>query len=196
MHHHTIRLALALLLGHVLGWGAEYHVAPAGSDAADGSQAAPFATVQRAQQAAQPGDTVLLRGGTYRLGEAQIARRQGLFASVILLDKSGTRAAPIRYWAYPGERPVLDFSAISLAEQRVLAVHVTGSWLHLRGFEIVGVQVAMRGHTQSECIENQGSSNVLAVRLVSPPGSVMLEIVALQDDVINAADGGIEPAPR
>ncbi|MEN9813416.1 MAG: hypothetical protein RL479_2102, partial [Verrucomicrobiota bacterium] len=53
---------------------AEFHVAPHGSDDAPGTAAAPFATVQRAQAAAAPGDTVFLRGGTYRLQEGDIAR--------------------------------------------------------------------------------------------------------------------------
>ena len=35
----------------------------------------PFATLRRAQEAARPGDTVWLRGGTYTLREEQIARR-------------------------------------------------------------------------------------------------------------------------
>src|SRR6185437_15964353 len=42
-----------------------YYVAPGGSDSAAGTQAAPWATIARAQSAAQPGDTVYFRGGTY-----------------------------------------------------------------------------------------------------------------------------------
>lgn len=43
-----------------------YHVATTGSDAADGTKAQPFRTINRGAAAAQPGDTVIVHGGTYR----------------------------------------------------------------------------------------------------------------------------------
>jgi pectin methylesterase-like acyl-CoA thioesterase len=46
--------------------GAEYHVAITGSDASPGTQAAPFRTIQRAADLAQPGDTVTVHAGVYR----------------------------------------------------------------------------------------------------------------------------------
>ncbi|PTY03759.1 pectate lyase [Opitutaceae bacterium EW11] len=139
---------------------ATYFVSPTGNDTNPGTENAPFATVQRAQQAAEPDDTVYLRGGTYTLSENQIARREGLYACVTFLDKSGAPHRPIRYWAYPGERPVFDFSAVKPAGLRVAAFRVTGSWIHLKGFEATGVQVTIRTHTQSICFDNQGSHNV------------------------------------
>jgi len=42
----------------------------------------------------------------------------------------------------------------------VHAFRVTGSWLHLEGFEVIGVQVTITGHTQSIGFDNQGSHNV------------------------------------
>ncbi|MES2697324.1 MAG: right-handed parallel beta-helix repeat-containing protein [Verrucomicrobiota bacterium] len=139
---------------------AEFFVAPTGSDGAAGTLAAPFATVQRAQTAAEPGDTVWLRGGTYKMSEAQIARTVRPYACVIYLDKSGTEGKPIRYWAYQEERPVFDLSEVKPAGRRVTAFRVQASWLHLRGLEVVGVQVTITGHTQSICFDNQGSHNV------------------------------------
>ena len=44
----------------------ELHVATTGSDQADGSQNAPFRTINRAAALAQPGDTVVVHGGEYR----------------------------------------------------------------------------------------------------------------------------------
>src|SRR5262245_20402639 len=80
MSQHKCRIRCArvsalalLLLGALPAQAAEYYVALAGSDAAEGSQAAPFATLQRAQTAAAPGDTVFIRGGTYVFtGSAEI----------------------------------------------------------------------------------------------------------------------------
>lgn len=140
--------------------GAEWFVAPQGDDANRGTPAAPFATLQRAQDAAGPGDSVCIRGGTYRMSEAQIARKERIFAYVTLLDKSGRPGQRITYRAAAGERPVFDFSAVKPPGYRVYAFRVTGSWLHFEGIEVVGVQVTITGHTQSICFDNQGSDNV------------------------------------
>ena len=80
-----------------------YYVAPTGKDTDPGSIRMPFATIQKAQQAVKPGDTVYIRGGTYRVKEEQIAARERIFAYVTNLDKSGTKGNTIKYWAYPGE---------------------------------------------------------------------------------------------
>ena len=44
----------------------EYHVSPTGSDAHDGSAAAPLQTINAAAQRALAGDTVTVHEGTYR----------------------------------------------------------------------------------------------------------------------------------
>lgn len=139
---------------------ATYYVATDGDDANPGTLASPFATIQRGQAAAAAGDTVYVRGGTYVMTEDKIATRTGIWAYVTHLNKSGAYGARINYWAYPGERPVFDYSAIKPADLRVIAFFVSGSWLHIRGLEIVGVQVTILTHTQSECFENQGSNNI------------------------------------
>jgi hypothetical protein len=155
-----LRSLAVLVLGATAMHAATFYVAPNGSDAAAGSLDAPFATVQRAQTAAAPGDTVLIRGGTYLIPESQIARRVAVYACVTFLDKSGEPGKPINYFAYPGERPVFDFSAVKPPNQRVAAFRIDGSWLHLKGFEVVGVQVTILTHTQSIGFDNEGSHNV------------------------------------
>jgi hypothetical protein len=139
---------------------AEFFVAPAGDDAQPGTEAKPFATVQRAQQAVAPGDSVSIRGGTYRLTEAQIAKKKSIFAAITCLDKSGAPGKPITYRAYRDEQPVFDCSAVKPAGMRVSAFAITGSWLHLQGLEVTGVQVTIKTHTQSICFENNGSHNI------------------------------------
>lgn len=139
---------------------AVFFVAPTGDDANPGTVDKPFGTVQRAQRAASPGDTVYIRGGIYHLAETQIAHKERIYACVTYLDKSGKPGKYILYSAYPGEKPVFDYSAVKPADYRVAAFYVTGSWLHLRGFEITGVQVTIKTHTQSECFENHGSNNI------------------------------------
>ncbi len=87
---------------------ADFFVAPDGNDDATGQLAAPFATVERAQNAVrqlkkdQPQRdkpiAVMLRGGTYYLKQPVTFRP----------EDSGTPKAPVVYAAHPGERPVLS----------------------------------------------------------------------------------------
>lgn len=140
--------------------GKEFFVSPQGDDAHAGTDASPFASIQRAQEAANPGDTVFIHGGTYTPHENQIAKMQAIWAYVTTLDKSGTKEKPIRYWAVDGEHPVFDLSQVKPAGKRIDAFYVTGSWLHFKGLEVVGVQVTIKGHTQSTCFANEGSHNI------------------------------------
>lgn len=151
-------LVLSVAGGHAAA--AEVYVAPSGRDDNPGTLEKPFATVQRAQAAVGPGDTVYVRGGTYKPTEADIARKHRIWAYVIELNKSGTRDKPIRYFAYKDERPVFDLSAVKPAGLRVDAFFVSGSWVHIRGLEVFGVQVTIKRHTQSIGFENAGSHNV------------------------------------
>lgn len=67
----------------------------AGDDAADGqSLGTPFATIQAAANAAQAGDTVLIRGGVYR-EEVDVLR-------------SGSSSAPIVFSAYQNEEVIVS----------------------------------------------------------------------------------------
>ncbi|MEA3188601.1 MAG: hypothetical protein QOD99_2431 [Chthoniobacter sp.] len=140
--------------------GAEFYVAPNGKDTNAGTIALPFETPQRAQEAAHPGDTVYLRGGVYAVREDQIARRQGNYAYVFEMNKSGEPEKPIKYWAYQTETPVFDFSQVKAEGLRIVAFYVSGSRIHFKGFGVKGVQVTIKTHTQSECFENQGSNNI------------------------------------
>ena len=137
-----------------------YYVAVDGNDNNAGSKSQPFATVQKAQSAVQPGDTVYLRGGTYLLTEAQVSKKERGYACITYLDKSGTAGKYISYFNYPGETPVFNYEAVKPEGLRVAAFYVTGSYIHLKGFEVTGVQVTIKTHTQSECFENWGSNNI------------------------------------
>jgi hypothetical protein len=155
----TCLLAAVVTLSFV-AQPADFFVATDGLDTQSGSQAAPFATLMRAQSAASPGDTIHIRGGTYTLTDAQIAKTERIWAYVIDLNKSGREGAPIRYAAYQNERPVFDFSRVKPAGLRITAFHVGGSWLEFKGLEVTGVQVTLTTHTQSICFDNQGSHNL------------------------------------
>lgn len=154
----------AMLLAFVLFCdsprAAEFFVAPDGRDDNSGTIDAPFASIMRAQQEVAPGDTVWVRGGEYRVSEADISVRRRGRAHVFQFDKSGTERAPIRYWAYLDEDPVFNFSAVKPDRLRVTGFRVNGSWLHFKGLTTIGVQVTIKGHTQSICFDNEGSHNI------------------------------------
>ncbi len=125
-----------------------------------GTMVLPFKTIQKAQSLAIAGDTVYVRGGTYMMTESQIASYSSIWAYVTLLNKSGTSGKRINYWAYPGEKPVFDYSLIAPSGYRINAFEVTGSWLHIKGLEVIGVQVTITtANTQSICFSANGGSN-------------------------------------
>lgn len=92
--------SLVLCGGATVLVGAEYHVAPDGSDASGRSGAVdqPFATIAHAvRQARQPGDTVTVAEGTYR-------------NEFIVFRASGEPGAPITLRGAPGARVVVKGS--------------------------------------------------------------------------------------
>jgi hypothetical protein len=153
--------ALALLIVSSTPVLSQIYVAPNGSDANPGTVEQPLESMQKAQEYASPGDTVYIRGGIYKVRQDQISNVvSSLFACVTYLDKSGTEGHAINYWAYPGERPVFDFSAVKPANQRVVGIYVVGSYIHIKGLEMTGVQVTITAHTESYCIYSKGNHNI------------------------------------
>ncbi len=189
--HPTLRTALGGLMlvmtaSHLVA--AEFFVSPTGHDDANGSMEKPFATVQRAQKVVAPGDTVFIRGGKYLMSDDQITLRKGIYASVTVLDKSGSAGKPITYCAYQSEKPVFDFSGVKAEGMRINAFLVTGSWLHLKGLEVIGVRVSIKGHTQSECFENQGSHNIYEMLSMHDGQAIGFYLVAGSDNLVLNCD--------
>ncbi|CQR65274.1 CBM35 domain-containing protein [Streptomyces leeuwenhoekii] len=100
------------------------YVAPNGSDGATGTQSDPT-TLTSAISRVAPGGTVYLRGGTYRYDRTV----------TIPPGSGGTASARTRLSAYPGETPVLDFSAMAEdPANRGLALN--GSYWHISGLVV------------------------------------------------------------
>ena len=137
-------------------------VAPDGNDSTNtGTIDKPFESIQRAQELASPGDTVFIRGGTYQVREDQISQVvSGLFACITYLNKSGTEGNTIKYWAYPGETPIFNYSKVKPANQRVVGIYVIGSYIHIKGLEMTKIQTTITAHTESYCIYSRGSNNI------------------------------------
>ncbi|MFM1769526.1 MAG: hypothetical protein RJA22_2055 [Verrucomicrobiota bacterium] len=98
---------------------ATYHVATTGSDANPGTLLQPFATLNRAVSAVAPGDTVLVRGGTY--------------AQTVNLWAQGTPAARVTFQSYPGETAILDGTTLPA---NTTMVTISGDWVDWKGFEV------------------------------------------------------------
>lgn len=100
-----------------------YYVATTGSDSDTGTLTSPFKTIEKAVSVVKAGETIYLRGGTY------------ILTTTITLGKSGTENTRISLLAYPGERPVLDFTTQAFGSRGVV---LTGSWWLIKGFDITG----------------------------------------------------------
>ncbi|MGV9938268.1 sigma-70 family RNA polymerase sigma factor [Streptomyces sp. NPDC003401] len=100
------------------------HVAPDGSDTeGDGSLTRPYATLGKVVGLVRPGQTIALRGGTYRPTEP------------VTIDTDGTARRPIVLTAYRDERPVLDVSAVP--DGRWAVTQRTNHWT-VRNVEVRG----------------------------------------------------------
>lgn len=138
------------------------YVAPQGDDAAAGTIDAPLATLPAAYRLTEGGDTVCFRGGTYNVTDSQVMKINGVYAFVFALEKAGTAEHRTCYMGYPGERPVFDFSALMLdGKHRFAAFYLGADYVHLRNFDIVGVPVRIKGHTQSECVSARRGSHCI-----------------------------------
>ena len=106
-------------------FAADYYMSVSGDDSNPGTIKKPFASIQQANKILKAGDTLFIRGGTYKLQQKDISRYdKNLFARVIYFDKSGKKGAPIVYSAFKGERPIFDFSLVKPDNYRVYAFSV------------------------------------------------------------------------
>lgn len=162
MKRHPLAI-LTLLTAIVTATDAKViYVAPQGDDAAAGTIDAPLATLPAAYRLTEGGDTVCFRGGTYNVTDSQVMKIKGVYAFVFALEKAGTAEHRTCYMGYSGERPVFDFSALMLdGKHRFAAFYLGADYVHLRNFDIVGVPVRIKGHTQSECVSARRGSHCI-----------------------------------
>jgi hypothetical protein len=104
--------------------GKTYFVATDGNNSNAGTFLAPVLSIATAVGKASAGDTIYMRGGTYTLNAS------------ISISKSGSSATSrMLLWAYPGERPLLDFSAESTGTR---GLQLSGSYWHIKGISEKG----------------------------------------------------------
>jgi hypothetical protein len=156
----------------------DLHVSPAGDDANPGSLASPFKTIQKAIAVAEPGDTIYVRGGIYPNSQT------------IIITKSGTAAARIKLWAYPGEKPVLDFSTQPYgSSNRGVILTTGGNYWDFKGLEIMragdnGVKVEGSHIRFEQCVFHHNGDSGLQIGFAhetSNPGANLAAFI----EVIN-----------
>lgn len=123
--------ALIIVLGiqfcisaYSLAQAATYYVAPSGNNTNPGTISQPFATLQKAHDVANPGDTIYMRGGIYPIATQTVFSRSG---------SSGNR---IMVFNYPGETPILDGSSWSPTAGYALIRLNNASWWWIKGLEL------------------------------------------------------------
>ncbi len=107
------------------------YVATTGSDTSgDGTQGNPWKTIQKAASVVNPGDTVLVRAGTYTV------------TSSISFSRSGTSSNYITFMPYSGESVTIDGNN-TLYDVFVL----TGNYIRIKGFNFTNDAYNYEGAT-------------------------------------------------
>ncbi|NQX02787.1 right-handed parallel beta-helix repeat-containing protein [bacterium] len=130
MHNRLPRLFILLLLALPALHAGTFHVSPKGDDSNDGQSAKrPFATLQKAADAAEPGDVVLVGDGVYTDTRSS--------ESMVFLTKVGRPDAWITFRAAPGAKPELRPTGWS-------AIRITGSYYEIDGLTVTGNNDSIR----------------------------------------------------
>jgi hypothetical protein len=164
---------------------ATYYVSPSGSDASAGTLAAPFATLQKAQSLANPGDTIYMRGGTYAL------------AAQTVISRNGSSGNYINLFNYPGEVPILDSASNGNTGGHSVIRLYNISWWHIKGLEIKnspGYGIFLAGTTSNIIVEFCNVHHNL--RLDNSGGGIQIEFgsnnLVLNNDLHHNGHAGSE----
>jgi pectin methylesterase-like acyl-CoA thioesterase len=135
--------------------GASYYVSPKGNDTNPGtSLSAPLRTIQKAVDTAMPGDTVFIRGGTYR--------------ETVSTSRSGTSTAPITIQNYENEAVTVSGTD-----------RITGAWTPA-GKEVYRAPMPWNYHFENESKDynsNQVFHNGRMMELVRWPNQTSSDLV-------------------
>jgi hypothetical protein len=96
------------------------YVANTGNDSNTGTKESPFLTIGKGINSMSAGDTVFIRGGIFSISTS------------ITFAKVGSDTIKYFLFAYPGERPLLDFTAQTSSD----GLKVNGKYLYVYGIEV------------------------------------------------------------
>ncbi|MEK7184568.1 MAG: fibronectin type III domain-containing protein, partial [Patescibacteria group bacterium] len=141
------------------------------SDSNPGTEALPFLTIQKAVTLVNPGDTVLIKAGTYPNLTSYCA---GSSCELVNITRSGTSARPIVIKAYNSDIVTLDGFGFSDADlnsdgeadgpfdpaKREVLFHINADYIHLSNIIITdSQQVGLKIDGSYNVIENVSSNN-------------------------------------
>ncbi len=144
--------------------GDTYVVSPFGNDTNQGSLQSPFKTLQKAADMTKPGDTILIRGGTYPDG--------------VIIKNSGTKNLPVTYKNFPDEHPVFDLGVTTAASpiNRILlradGLNAIISYVSVEGLEIKNSWEGIRFYNGNNLnIRNNAIHDTFSSGIVGSGGS-------------------------
>ncbi len=151
--------------------GAQIFVATNGNDSNAGTLSSPLATIQAAFNKAKPGDTVLVRGGTYQqVGYTNTVRK---LTYTLITNKSGEVGKPIIISNYNNEEVILDgskpLSFIPCAQDADCASLPNASSLF--------VATLPASFTLANSILYEGDRLIPVTRTVAPQDSFLYDVV-------------------
>lgn len=123
-----------------------YFVSTEGSDSNTGNSNAPLRSINTALSKVVPGDTVLVRNGTY--------------SEKIVFPKSGRLDKFITLKAYPGEKAIIDGTPLSITGKEALVTIRNNSYIILEGFDICNYKSTTPWTNVNGILVDQGSKNI------------------------------------
>ena len=123
-----------------------YYVSATGSDANEGTINAPLRGINTALSKAVPGDTVIVRGGTYY--------------EKISFTKSGRQDKLITLKAYTGEKAIIDGTGLSITGKEALVTISNVNYILLEGFDICNYKSSTPWVNINGILVNEGSGNI------------------------------------
>ena len=123
-----------------------YYVATDGDDTSTGTLRRPFRTIARALAEAHAGDTVFVRGGTYR--------------EQVVFPASGRADARIVLKAYGDERPVISGEGIAVEGRTDMLLIRGRSHITVEGLEITALGTAEAGREANGIVVEAGSTDI------------------------------------
>ena len=107
-----------------------YYIAPTGSDSGEGTFDSPWYNLQKANDAALPGDTIICRGGTYYPNMMKDGTK-----TTVRLYTLASASKLITIKNYPGEFPIFNFKD-QPKQLNIRGIQLNGNYYHLFGLHI------------------------------------------------------------
>lgn len=124
-----------------------YYLSPTGNDSGEGTYDSPWYNLQKAVDAVVPGDTILVRGGTYYPNMMKDGTK-----TTIRLNATGSADKGFTIQNYPNEFPILNF------KDQPKKVSVRGIQLNGNYWKIKGLHITQAGDNG---LKIEGNYNVI-----------------------------------